>query len=281
MAYISPIRVAFQGEPGAFSEMAAREYFENSPIETIACRRFQDACELVEANQCEYAFLPIENSTYGTVARTYELLLETQLYIIGELYFHVNQCLIAPHGTALEDVHTVRSHYQALGQCRQWLTQRNIETVEWYDTAGAVKSLQEQPAPGIAAIASQLAAELYGMQVLASKINDAGRNYTRFILLARSPAPIKRGTSKTSIVFSFKENHPGNLFRALGVFSLRDIDLSKLESRPMPDTPFNYMFYVDFIGDQNEHKCARALEHLREMTDVRVLGSYPRQAEWE
>ncbi|HUN21847.1 MAG TPA: prephenate dehydratase domain-containing protein [Anaerolineales bacterium] len=273
----APLRVSFQGEPGAFSEMATREYFADQELETVPCPTFQDAAELVEQGAVQYGCLPIENSTYGTVIRTYELLLETGLHIIGELYYRVQQCLIAPHGMVLEDVQVARSHYQALGQCRQWLRQHGIEAVEWSDTAGAVKSLLE-PAPGVAAIASRLAAEIYGMNVLEPNINQAGLNFTRFVILSPTAADIKKRVInkqqpkviKTSLVVE----SPRPLFQILGAFALREIEVVKVEAHPKPETPFKPRWFLDFLGDKDDKNCQNALNQLREHGNLIVLGSY-------
>ncbi len=274
------LRISFQGALGANSDAAARLHFAGQTIKTVPCDRFVDAFEAVASGDVDRAMIPIENSTAGIVYRPYDLLQEYDLHIVGERYHHVEHCLIGQPGATLADIKSAKSHYQALLQCRQYLNERNIEHVEAFDTAGAVEEIATDAAkdPSVAAIAPELAAEIYGMQVLQVGINDSPHNYTRFVELSREPAAIPLATdAKTSIVFSFEKNKPGNLFWAMGAFASRDIDLSKLESRPAPGKPFEYMFYLDFLGNMADPACINALNQVREMApDVRVLGTYAR-----
>ncbi len=274
------LKVSFQGALGANSDAAARLHFPDQSIETVPCERFVDAFELVANGSVDRAMIPIENSTAGIVYRPYDLLQEYDLHIVGERYHHVEHCLIGQPGAKMADITAAKSHYQALAQCRQYLGSRNIDMVEAFDTAGAVEEIANDPAkdPTVAAIAPELAAEIYGMQLLQVGINDSAHNYTRFIELAREPHPVPIETpAKTSIVFSFEENKPGNLFWVMGAFASREIDLSKLESRPKPGKPFQYMFYVDLIGNAADQRCINSLNQVREMaSDLRVLGTYAR-----
>lgn len=266
--------VAFQGERGAYSEMAARAML--SDLEPIPCPTFEEVFEAVAGGRVDAGIIPIENSLAGSVHRNYDLLLRHDLHIVGETELRVEHCLIAHPGVRLSDVKLVRSHPQALAQCESTLSDLGVAVKAAQDTAGSVRALRDSGARDEAAIASRLAAEFYGLEVLREGIEDFKENYTRFLLLARQPAADVGGEPKTSIVFAF-ENRPGGLFRALACFSLRDIDLTKIESRPFPGFPWKYRFYLDFIGSQNEAPGSLALNHLAEMTvELRVLGTYPR-----
>ncbi|HIE04063.1 MAG TPA: prephenate dehydratase [Candidatus Latescibacteria bacterium] len=272
------MKVAFQGELGAYSEIAARALFgdvELSPMET-----FEDVFRAVNAGECDRGVVPIENSLTGSVHRNYDLLLEHPLWIVGEVKLRIVHNLIALPGVKLEDVKRAYSHPQALEQCRAFLRERKIEPVPVYDTAGAVRILKEKNLKGSAAIASIQAARDYGMDVLVSDIAEHRENFTRFLAVGREPL---RGLKdpKTSVVFALK-NIPGALFKALSVFALRDIDLMKIESRPIRGKPWQYMFYLDFEGGMEEELCRRAVDHLREIaTFLRVLGSYDKGREVE
>ena len=271
------VRVAFQGEPGAYSEAALLEYFENKVV-AVGHARFEDVFEAVEKGACRYGFIPIENSLAGSIHRNYDLMREHDLFIIGETTLRIRHCLIAAPGTSLENIRVVNSHPQALDQCRGYLNRHpGIRVEPVYDTAGAVKQLAESRDPTLAAIASRRAAELYGMQILKEGIEDDAANYTRFLVLSTQPAD-PTADAKTSIVVSLV-NQPGSLFKALSVFALRDIDLTKLESRPLVGQPGEYLFYIDFAGSTADQKVIKALNHLEEYAVLlRVLGSYPRRS---
>jgi prephenate dehydratase len=269
------VRIAYQGEPGAYSEAALLDYF-SGVITPIGNNAFEGVFEAVENGTCTYGFIPIENSLAGSIHRNYDLMREHHLFIIGETILRVHHCLIAAPGVSLAQIRTISSHPQALEQCRGYLSHLqdiNVEPV--YDTAGAVKLLSTSKDRSIAAIASRRAAELYGMNILVEGIEDNSANFTRFLVLAQ--LPIDPGSdAKTSIVVSLR-NQPGSLFKALSVFALRDIDLNKLESRPLIGQPGEYLFYIDFAGSTQEGQVKRALAHLEEYAIMlRVLGSYPR-----
>ena len=267
------MRVAFQGEPGAYSEQAVFNYFGN--VETLPCESFEAVFEAVNAKQCDAGLIPIENSLAGSIHQNYDLLLRNQLHIVGEYLLRVRHCLIALPDVKKEDIKKAISHPQALGQCAGYLRSHGIKAEQVYDTAGSVKMLKESGARDTAAIASRRAAELYAMQILEEGVEDNAENYTRF-LAVQHEALIPANEAKTSIVFTLK-NQPGSLFKALSVFALRDIDLTKIESRPLQGQPWEYLFYVDFIGAAHEEITKRALEHLGEYAlTLRVLGSYPR-----
>ena len=267
------MRVAFQGEPGAYSEQAVFDYF--GKVETVPCESFDAMFDSVVSGKSTMALAPIENSLAGSIHQNYDLLLRHDLHIVGEYLLRVRHCLIALPGVKKEDIRKAISHPQALGQCAAYLRSHGIKAEQVYDTAGSVKMLKESGAKVVAAIASRRAAELYGMQILEEGIEDNAENYTRFLAIGRE-AVIPEGEAKTSIVFTLK-NVPGSLFKAMSVFALRDIDLTKIESRPLQGKPWEYLFYIDFIGSIHDEASKRALDHLEEYAmTLRVLGSYPR-----
>jgi len=267
--------IAIQGERGAYSEAAALEHF-GPPAEALPCETFEQAFDAVESGQAQAGLLPIENSVAGSIHRNYDLLLQHKLWIIGEHYLRVQHCLIGLPGAALSDIRRVISHPQALAQCDRYLHELpGVTTAVVYDTAGSVKMVREQGDRSVAAVASRRAAEVYGMQILAEGIEDDPANFTRFLALASQPVPVA-GDAKTSIVFAMR-NLPGALFKAMSVFALRDIDLTKIESRPLVGKPWEYFFYIDLAGSVEDLVVRRALDNLGEFTSmVRVLGSYPR-----
>ncbi len=275
------MRVAFQGEPGAYSEQAVFNYF--GEVETLPCESFDAVFDAVNSGKCNAGLIPIENSLAGSIHQNYDLLLRNQLHIVGEYLLRVRHCLISMPGVKKEDIKKAISHPQALGQCAAYLRNLGIKPESVYDTAGSVKILKESGARDTAAIASKRAAQLYGMQIIEEGIEDNAENYTRFLAIrmeAVVPAALSESKgekeAKTSIVFTLK-NQPGALFKAMSVFALRDIDLTKIESRPLQGKPWEYLFYIDLIGAVQEDTVRRALEHLGEYAvTLRVLGSYPR-----
>ncbi len=275
-----PPTVAFQGEPGAYSEAAAWEYFPQPP-ETLPCRRFEDVFEAVTQGRADYGLIPIENSLAGSIHRNYDLLLRYPVHIVGEYPFRVRHYLLALPGVSLDQVRYVASHPQALAQCEGSLRELGLEPVPAEDTAGAARALRDSGRTDMAAIASRRAAEVYGLRILKSGLEDNPANFTRFLLVARQPyqGPEPAQGYKTSIVFTLP-HQPGALFKALSVFALRDINLTKIESRPWPGHPWEYRFYLDFLGQAHQGPGQRALGHLAEIAPfLRVLGSYPRYDE--
>lgn len=267
-------RVAFQGEPGAYSEAAAVEYFGEG-TETVPCESFDEGFERVASGDCDRGMVPIENSLAGSIHQNYDLLLGHELSITGEHILRVRHCLIALPGVSFEDVRVVLSHPQALAQCDGYIKSHHLPREAAYDTAGSVKLIKEAGRRDAAAIASRRAAEVYGMQILAENIEDNPNNFTRFLALSREPAPPTGEVSKTSLVFSLP-NAPGALFKALSVFALRDIDLTKIESRPIAGKPWEYLFYLDYVDTTRGARGERALQHLAEIASfVRVFGTYP------
>ncbi len=267
-------RVAFQGERGAYSESAAIGFF-GPAIEPQPCETFERVFARVLEGECEHGVIPIENTLAGSIHQNYDLLARHNLVITGEYILRVEHALISLPGASIDRIRTVYSHPQALAQCDAYIRTHGWTREATYDTAGSVKLIAELGRLDAAAIAAPRAAATYGMQVLAENIEDDSQNYTRFLVISREPvAP--SAPSKTSIVFSMP-NAPGALFKALSVFALRDIDLTKIESRPIAGRPFDYWFYLDFAESAYEERGRRALSHLEEITNyLRVFGSYPR-----
>ena len=265
--------VSFQGERGAYSEEAATMFFGQSAV-TSPCRTFKEVFQSVERKSTEYGIVPAENSLEGSINQTYDLLLETPLKITGEVKVRVRHCLLTLPGTRLEELRVVYSHPQALAQCAGFLQKLGLETVPAYDTAGSAKMLIDKQLKA-AAIASERAAEIYGLLVLRKGIEDFPENFTRFFVLARTDAS-PTGKDRTSIVFATTHT-PGSLHSALGELASRQINLTKIESRPIRGTPWEYNFFVDFDGHQSDRTVSEAINALRNSTAMlRILGSYPR-----
>ncbi len=269
------LRVAFQGERGAYSEQAAVALLGND-IEPQPCETFDAVFDRVEEGACERGVVPVENSLAGSIHRVYDLLLQHDLYIVAEHNQRISHCLIVHPGVKLEEIERVYSHPQALAQCEYSLRALDVsQIVAFEDTAGSVKMIKEQGLRNAAAIASAKAAALYDMAILLRELEDEKTNYTRFLALAQEPIE-PEGEAKTSLAFAGR-NEPGLLFRCLSAFALRDIDLCKIESRPLRGVPWEYIFYLDFAGSTGEEKSQRAIDQLKEMTNfLRVFGSYPR-----
>ena len=266
--------VAFQGEPGAYSEGAAFQFF-GAKTKVNPCKDFKDVFDSVCTQKTQFGIVPIENSLEGSVPQNYDLFLRYDLKVCAEVIFKIEHCLIANPGTSLEDIKMVYSHPQALGQCRSFLEEFGRELIPTYDTAGSVKMIKEKNLKNAAAIASERAANIYGMHILAKDIADNPENYTRFfVLYTEDAAPT--GKDKTSIIFSAK-HEPGSLYHALGEFAKRNINLTKIESRPTKKTAWEYNFYLDFEGHRSEAKCCEALTALEKYAIfVKILGSYPK-----
>jgi prephenate dehydratase len=267
-------KVAFPGELGSFSHHASRKML-GSRVKPVSCRAFEDVFETVAGKKAEIAVIPIENTLAGSIHKNYDLLAQCSLEVIAETSLRVEHNLIAHPGVSLKHIKRVYSHPAALEQCGQLLRRyKSIEKVSYYDTAGSVKYVRDKQLRNAAAIASEDAARIYGMKILRRGIEDDPANYTRFLALARKRL-FPQGGSKTSIVFGLK-NEPGILFKALSVFALRNIDLTKIESRPIRGAPWEYLFYLDLHIDIRSGECVNALRHLRELAPyLKVLGSYP------
>jgi prephenate dehydratase len=269
-------RVGFQGERGAFSETAALKMVPGS-VDLIPYPSFLELFRALAAGRIHYATVPIENTLAGSVHENYDHLLKYRLPILAETRVRIVHNLIAPPGVRFAAVRRVFSHPVALQQCKLFLDKhrRQLQPVTYYDTAGSVKMVVAEKLTDAAAIAGKSCAAIYGGRILARDIGDDPENYTRFFLLApRSSAKRPSAGTKTSIVFATR-NVPGALFRCISVFALRDINLTKIESRPIVGRPFEYLFYLDFIGNPADEASANALQHLAELTEfVHVLGCY-------
>lgn len=266
-------RVAFQGVHGAYSEQAVRQHFGDT-VDTVPCPDFTALFEAIQARQVTYGLLPVENALAGAVNQSYELLMDHDLRIQAEIVLHVHHALMVPPGMTLVDVKRVRSHPQALAQCERFLRRSGYEAVPYYDTAGAARDLAASPEPGMAAIASEMATELYGLDKLATEIEDVSFNYTRFFVLGHDDAP-RAEYNKTSLVFATR-NRPAALYECLGEFASRGLNLTKIESRPRRNRPWEPVFYLDFEGHWQDTACQEALARLLQRASfVKMLGSYP------
>ncbi len=266
------MKVAIQGELGSFSHEAAGRMLPRATI--VPCSRSAEVFEQVELGKVQAAVVPIENSLAGSVAEHFDLLLARDVFIHGEMHLRIRHNLIAMPGVKLSEIRRVFSHPVALDQCRNFFRSHpGIQSMPFYDTAGSVRHVIAEHLADAAGIAAKRAAAEYGGKVLLSGIEDDQQNYTRFLLITRSKK-IGKGANKTSIAFALK-NVPGVLFKALSVFALRDVSLSKIESRPMRGRPWEYVFFVDILRGDDE-AARNALRHLGEIAEfVKVLGIYP------
>ncbi|MBN1247085.1 MAG: prephenate dehydratase [Anaerolineae bacterium] len=266
-------RVAFQGVAGAYSQEAVRQYF-GSDADPVPCPTLEDMFPEVESGRADFAMLPVENAVAGAVAGAYELLLERDLRINAEVILRVRHMLLAAPGTRRSEVRRVRSHPQALAQCQRYLDRYGMAAEPAFDTAGSARDLAENPEPDVAVIASGLAAEMYGLEILDRGIEDFRFNYTRFFAMGTDDPPRAQRT-KTSVVFSTRHS-PGALYQCIGEFSTRNINLTKIESRPRLNQPWRYTFYLDFEGHCQDLVAEAALMGLlRHASFVKLLGSYP------
>jgi prephenate dehydratase len=270
--------IAYQGEAGAYSEAAALKF--QAGATPLACPAFDDVFHAVEAGRATCGVLPIENSIGGTIHRNYDLLVQHELKIVGEVELPVIHCLAALPGTKMASLTQIYSHPQALAQCDRFLRSLSgIEIVATYDTAGSAKLIRDRQLTTTAAIASERAAVIFDLEVLQRGIQDYADNITRFLIVTRPAATAEmmgdRAPNKTTVVFTLP-NTPGSLFKALSVFALRDIDVTKVESRPIPGRPWEYLFYLDVAAGTQELRASRALMHLAEFApSSKTLGSYP------
>jgi prephenate dehydratase len=268
------VRVAFQGERGAYSEEAITAHWGEA-AEPLPRPYLPDVFDAVEKRHADLGLVAVENSIQGSVVRTFDLLNERTIKAQGETVLRIVHCLIVNPGVEADDVKKVYSHPQALGQCREYLERRGLEPVGAYDTAGSVKMIKEQGNMDAAAIASQRAAEVYGMKVLEREIETHNENYTRFLVVGREE-PEPTGRDKTSLAFVVA-HRPGTLVKALNTLAGRGINLCKIESRPLLGKPWEYIFFVDFHDHVKTPKVVEAIEELRSQTSyIKHLGSYPR-----
>jgi len=280
-----PEVIAFQGERGAFSEVAVRQLLGNK-VEVRPCERFEDLFRYLKEGRVAGAVVPIENTLAGSVHENYDHLVNFELPIVAETSVRIVHNLIALRGVKFSQIRRVFSHPVALNQCLDFFARnRRLEKVTFYDTAGSVKMLKEQGLTDSAAIASAVAAQIYGANILRRSIESDRQNFTRFFLLRtpryarlHPPRAPKDAEWKTSLVFSTR-NVPGALFRTLSAFALRDLNLLKIESRPLRGKPWEYLFYLDFLGRTDSPAAKNALSHLAEIADfLRILGCYPKGA---
>ena len=272
--------VGFQGELGAFSQEAVTQLLGDA-ARVAPFQRFEEVFQALARGDVDAAVLPIENTLAGSVHENYDHLLHFDVRIVAETSVRIVHNLIAPAGVRFSDVRRVYSHPVALNQCLSFFAAHpQIEKVPFYDTAGSVKMVVSDRLQDAAAIASKVAASIYGAKILKKSIEDDRQNFTRFFLLNAKrrvmppPRPVK--SWKTSLVFTTR-NIPGALFRSLSAFALRDLNLSKIESRPLRGKPWEYLFYLDFDGKEDDPAVQKALGHLGELADfMRVLGSYPK-----
>ena len=279
------MNVAFQGEIGAFSEEAALALYKGARVAPMPS--MEDVFLAVKEGLVDRGVVPIENSLFGSVHINYDHLRAHDVSIVGELKLRIRHFLMAAPGSVLADIRTVLSHPQAIGQCQTFLRQAlpHARAIPAYDTAGAAKIVAAGGATDTAAIAPRRAAIEYGLNILASGIESHHQNYTRFLALAPEGAPPLASNDgrrlKTSIAFALKSNVPGALFKSLAVFALRELDLFKVESRPLVGRPGDYLFYLDVEGSISDKVVQRALDHLRELTaELKILGSYPQGGIW-
>ena len=264
--------VAFQGEHGAYSEQAIRKLLGESPV-TIPCRSFQEMLNLVQDEKADYAILPVENSLAGTVIPAYDALIESELFVHAEVMLRIEHCLMAPKGRALEDIRFVISHHQALAQCSEHIEEEGMEAKEYYDTAGAARDLAASEMPFTAAIASELAAKTYGLDILRRNFEDLDRNTTRFFLMGRESMPCI-GKCKTSIIFT-TEHKPGALFSVLRELSDRNLNLTKIESRPFKREMWHYIFFVDFERTVADKQVKEGIKAISDRCSYfKFVGSY-------
>ena len=269
-----PDIVAFQGIKGANSEIAIYQHYGHENVETYPLSELNELFEALRTQRVTYALVPVENTTAGSVMGAYELLMDYDFRIQAEVILQVHHALMAVPGTNIDDIQCVQSHPQALAQCERYLQRNSWKPVRWYDTAGAAKDLAASKSPHTAALAPTKAAELYGLEVLAEQVEDIPFNYTRFFLLGNED-PQPGEYNKTSLVFATR-NRPAALYDCLGEFATRGINLTKIESRPRRNRPWEPIFFVDFEGHWQEPHCQDALTRLLQRASfVKMLGSYP------
>lgn len=269
-----PRKIAFQGEPGAFSHAAAHALFPAD--EALPCTTFEDTIAAVQQSRAEYGVVPVENSLYGRITDIYHLLPESGLHIVGEHFLRVEMNLLGVPGAKLEDVKSVQSLSVALGQCRRFISEHKLKTINGVDTAGSAREIAEKGDKSVAAIASRLAAEVYGLDVLASNIEDAAHNTTRFLAISRTPEEPAADTAKVKTTFVFRvRNVPAALYKAMGGFATNGVNMTKLESYMLDGSFTATQFYADIEGRPSDHGVKLAFEELGFFTDhFRVLGVY-------
>ena len=266
--------IAFQGIHGANSEMALRQHFGDNAT-GYPCPTLTDLFDTILTHKVKFGIVPVENAFAGAVNQAYELLMDSDLRIQAEVILHVHHALLAPPGVKLEDIKCARSHPQALAQSESFLRRNGIQPIPWYDTAGSAKDLAAESTDGhTGALATELAAELYGLQIIARQIEDVQFNFTRFLVVGNDD-PQPGEFNKTSLVFATR-NRPAALYECLGEFATRGLNLTKIESRPRRNRPWEPIFFLDFEGHWQDEPCKEALVRLvQKASFVKMLGSYP------
>lgn len=274
------VKVGYQGVSGAYSEMASEKFFakDKKNIEFVSCNSFEEVFQNVSKKKMDYGVVPVENSLAGSIHKNFDLLGKHHLKIIGEVYLHINHQLLVLPGTDKRKIKEVYSHWQALAQCANNIKKflPNSLPVEYFDTAGSAKYIRKEGDKTKACIASKKAGEVYGLKSINKNFEDDKHNYTRFVVINHDYSKLeKKGVKyKTSILFTAK-NEVGFLHKALGYFALRGINLTKIESRPMPSTLWQYYYYIDFEGKYDDEKVLNALKDLKKITqELKILGSY-------
>jgi len=273
--------VIFQGAKGSFSEQAARKFFGRR-FRTIGVYSFEEIFDKIKTSTDLYGVIPIENSLSGSIHHNYDLLLESGCYILGELELKISFSLMAAPSTDLDTIREIQAHPVVFEQCRKFLRKHtHLKPVSVYDSAGAAQKLNSSPKRDVAVIAGTGVNKIYGLKVLQPAIEDAPQNYTRFLLIKNKKEIYSGKNAKTTLVFGV-ENSPGILFRCLSVFALRNIDLTKIESRPIIGKPWEYLFYIDFRGSIDDANCYSAITELgRQVVYCRFLGSYQIKGRFE
>jgi len=268
------IKIAFQGEKGAYSEEAAFKYWSGD-LTAVPKIDFENVFTAVKSNECDYGIVPVENTLTGSIHENVDLLLNKNLFIIGEILLRVEHNLLVLPGTSINNLVRVYSHPQALSQCSEYLaTLGRVSSIPALDTAGSARMIAETGESEAGAIAGKRAAAVYGLEIIASSIENNHENFTRFVILSTKRGPVC-SNCKTSVVLGL-EDKPGALGHCLAFFAERDINLVKLESRPVLGSPWKYNFYLDFIGDPDQDKCHDALADLENMAEYfKLLGTYP------
>jgi prephenate dehydratase len=270
-----PLRIAFQGEPGAFSHAAAHAVFPEG--EPVPCPSFEDTIAAVQGGAADYGIVPVENSLYGRITDIYHLLPQSGLYIIGEHFLRVEMNLLGVPGATLADVRSVQSLSVALGQCRRFIQQHHLHTINGIDTAGSAREVAEKADRSVAAIASRFAAQVYGLEILAENIEDAAHNTTRFLVISRTMQTPARGDTRVKTTFVFRvRNVPAALYKAMGGFATNGVNMTKLESYMLDGSFTATQFYADIEGHPDDPSVQFAFEELGFFTDrFRILGVYP------
>ena len=268
-------RISFQGEPGANSHLACREAYPD--YEPLPCPTFEDAFAAVTSGEAMLGMIPVENSVAGRVADIHHLMPRSNLHIVAEWFLPVKHQLVAPKGATLDGIKTVESHVHALGQCRNIIRKLKIKPIVAADTAGSAREVAERGDKSCAAISSRLAAEIYGLDILAEDVEDEAHNTTRFIVLAREPQWAEGGNGPVVTTFIFRvRNIPAALYKAMGGFATNGVNMTKLESYMIEGNFFATMFYADIEGHPDDHNVSLALKELEYFSkETKILGVYP------